>query len=256
LNKIFQLAVEASSIEIIDTAQDFESAAILWLLDGKSFPENDLQRFSSRLSPSEIRRWVHFARSVRRRQFLLGRVLLRYAVTAVTGHASRDFSVLERSGEAPQLLFNDPSYCAPNFSLSHSGDWIACVVSTAAVVGVDIEMNRPDRGFDDISTLAFPEREQSWFGARPHSERCAAFYLLWCFREASYKLQCNLRSSAEALRLPHDDSYARFCRPGIYAYQIPVDDLGLTAVVVSNEALSGIRKVVLTQPATISDLIP
>ena len=255
MNKISSSRVEARSIEIIDTVQDFESAAILWLLNGKSFQESDLQRFSGRLSPSEIRRLLRFGRSERRRQFLLGRVLLRYAVAAVTGHASDDFSVLERSGEAPQLLLSDPSSRVPNFSLSHSGDWIACVVSTAAVVGVDIEVNRPDRGFDDICTLAFPEREQLWFGARPHTERCAAFYLLWCVREASYKLQCNLRSIAEALRVPDDDSSARSCHTGVYAYQIPVDNLGLTAVVVSNEPLSGIPKVVLTESATISDLI-
>jgi hypothetical protein len=116
-------------------------------------------------------------------------------------------------------------------------------------------VNRPDRDFDDICTLAFPQLEQLWFGARPHTERCAAFYLLWCVTEASYKLQCNLRSSTEALRLPYGDSYARSCHPGMSAYQIPVDDLGFTAVVVSNEPLSGIRKVVLTESATISDLI-
>lgn len=247
--------MEARSIEIIDSVQHLHSATILWLLNGKSFPENDLQRLTGRLSPSETRRLVHFTRSVRRRQFVLGRVLLRDAVAAVTGHASDNFSVLERSGEAPQLLMNDPSYLPPSFSLSHSGDWIACVVSPAAAVGLDIEVNRPDRDFDDICTLAFREREQLWFGARPFTERCAAFYLLWCVREASYKLQCNLGSSAEALRLVDDDSDAHSCRPGVYPYQVPVDDLGLTAVVVSNEPLSGIRKIVLTEWATISDLI-
>ena len=255
MNKIFSSRVEARSIGIVDPVQHSNSAAILWLLNGKSFQENDLERFTDRLSPSETRRLRRFTRSVRRRQFLLGRVLLRYAVAAVTGHASHDFSVLERSGEAPQLLFSDSSYGAPNFSLSHSGDWIACVVSTAAVVGVDIEVNRPDRGFDDICTLSFPEREQLWFGARPHTERCAAFYLLWCVTEAAYKLRCNLRSSAEALRLIDEDSDGSSCRPGVYPYQVPVDDLGITAVVVSNEPLSGIRKMVLTQSTTISDLI-
>ena len=247
--------MEATSIQIIDSVQRLDSATILWLLNGKSFQESDLQRFSGRLSPSEIRRLLRFGRSERRRQFLLGRVLLRYAVAAVTGHASDDFSVLERSGEAPQLLLSDPSSRVPNFSLSHSGDWIACVVSTAAVVGVDIEVNRPDRGFDDICTLAFPEREQLWFTARPDNERSAAFYLLWCVREASYKLQCNLRSSPAALRLLDNHSLAHFCRPGAYPYQVPLDDLGLTAMIVSNEPLSGIRKVVLTESATLSDLI-
>ena len=255
MNKIFRSPVEATSIQIIGSVQHLDSATILWLLNGKSFQENDLQRFSGRLSPSETSRLTHFSRSVRRRQFLLGRVLLRYAVAAVTGHASHDFSVLERLGEAPQLLFSDPSYHAPNFSLSHSGDWIACVISTAAVLGVDIEVNRPERDFDDICTVAFPEREQLWFTARPDNERSAAFYLLWCLREASYKLQCNLRSSPAALRLLDNHSLAHFCRPGVYPYQVPLDDLGLTAVIVSNEPLSGIRKVVLTESATISDLI-
>jgi 4'-phosphopantetheinyl transferase len=228
---------------------------MLWLLNGKSLQENDLQRFSARLSPSETRRLVRFTRSVRRRQFLLGRVLLRHAIANVTGQTSHNYSVLEKCGEAPQLLFSDPSHRAPNFSLSHSGDWIACVVSTAAVLGVDIEVNRPDRNFADIYTLAFQEREQSWFTARPENERSAAFYLLWCVREAFYKLQCNLGSSAEHLPLFEDNKYAHFSMPRIYPYQVAVDDLGLTAVVVSNQSLSGIRKMVLTGLTTISDLI-
>lgn len=255
MNKISSSSVEATSIQIIDSVQDLDSATILWLLNGKSFQENELQRFSACLSPSETSRLSRFIRSLRRRQFLLGRVLLRYAVARVTGQAAHDFSVLERFGEAPKLLFSDPTYRAPNFSLSHSGDWIACVTSTAAVVGIDIEVNRRNRDFDDICAVAFPEREQLWFTAHPDNERSRAFYLLWCVREASYKLQCNLRSSAEAFRLD-DDSDAHFCRPGVYPYQVPVDDLGLTAAVVSNEPLSGIRKIVLAELATRSDLTP
>jgi phosphopantetheinyl transferase len=198
---------------------------------------------------------MRFTRSLRRRQFLLGRLLLRYAIARVTGHAAHEFSVLETFGQGPRLLFSDPSCRAPKFSLSHSGDWIACVISTEAAVGADIEVNRPDRDFDDMCKVAFPQREQLWITARPDNERSAAFYLLWCVREASYKLQCNLRSSTAALRLLDNDSSAHFYRPRGYPYQVPADDLGLTAVVVSNESLSGIRKIVLTEPAKTSVLV-
>jgi 4'-phosphopantetheinyl transferase len=243
------------SVEMINRYQNSGSAAIFWLLNGKSVQENDLRRFSARLSPSETRRLAHFTRTVRRRQFLLGRVLLRLAIANITGRASHHFSVLERHGEGPHLLFNDPSYPAPNFSLSHSGDWIACAVSTAAVLGLDIEVNLLDRDFDSICSLAFPKRERSWFAARPPYERSAAFYLLWCAREAFFKLQCNLGSTAEALPSIQADKHEDFCSAGMYSYQLPVGDLGLTGVVLSNRPLSGIQQVVLTGLGATSDLI-
>jgi 4'-phosphopantetheinyl transferase len=238
-------SAKGRTVRTANPHHDLGSAATLWLFNGKSVSENDLQHFAAWLGPSETSRLACFTRTVRRRQFLLGRVLLRFAVANITGLASDEFSVLEKCGEGPQLSFHDRSYPAPNFSLSHSGDWVACVVSTAAVLGVDIEVNRVDRDFDALCSFAFQAREQVWLGTRPHSERSAAFYLLWCMREALYKLQCNLGLDSDVSALVGKENSDNSL-PGIYPYQVPAGDLGLTAVVLTSRRLSVIRQILLT----------
>src|ERR1051325_8561738 len=164
------------------------AAADFWLFNGKNLQEADLQSLTVRLSPSEAQRFAHFTRAMRRRQFLLGRVLLRLAVAAITAMPSDEFSVVEKCGEGPQLVLSDRSYPVPKFSLSHSGDWNACVVSTTAAVGIDIELNRPNRDFDDMGAVAFESRDRVWLRSQPRTERIAAFYSVWCMKEALYKL--------------------------------------------------------------------
>ena len=226
--------------------EHLRAAAVLWLLNGKNLQEADLQSLTVRLSPSEAQRFAHFTRTMRRRQFLLGRVLLRFAVAALTGMASDEFSVVEKCGEGPRLVLSDGSYPVPKFSLSHSGDWNACVVSATAAVGIDIELNRPNRDFDDMGAVAFESRDRVWLRSQPRTERIAAFYSVWCMKEALYKLQCNLGLNPADARLLGNETADDSSGPDVYLYKLLLEDLGLTGIVFSNQRLSTIRRIILT----------
>jgi phosphopantetheinyl transferase len=156
---------------------------------------------------------------------------------------SDEFSVVEKCGEGPQLVFSDRSYPVPKFSLSHSGDWNACVVSTTAALGIDIELNRPNRDFDDMCAVAFESRDRVWLWSQPLTERIAAFYSVWCMKEALYKLQCNLGLNA---RLLGNETAGDSFGPDVYPYKLLLEDLGLTGIVFSNQRLSTIRRIILT----------
>ena len=114
------------------------------MLDSDLVREDDLAFFVHQLGASEARRYGRFSRRERQRQFLLGRMLLRFAISDLTGLPPNAIGVVERPDDAPQLIFPE-SKCSPTFSLSHSRNWISCVVSANAMVGIDIEVNDPSR---------------------------------------------------------------------------------------------------------------
>ena len=59
--------------------------ATLWLLNGNCVCDDALAFFVQRLSSSEANHYDSFLRRERQRQFLLGRTLLRFAVSNLTG---------------------------------------------------------------------------------------------------------------------------------------------------------------------------
>ncbi len=69
------------------------------------------------------------------------------------------------------------------FNLSHSGQWAVCALC-AAPVGVDIQQERPLRR---NLLRRFAPAEQALLEALPDEERQAAFYDLWCLKEAFCK---------------------------------------------------------------------
>jgi 4'-phosphopantetheinyl transferase len=214
-------------------------SATLWLLDGGAVAQDELDFFAQRLGSSETRRLASFLRPQRRRQFLLGRMLLRFAVAELTGTAVDAIDVVERPGNAPRLSLRDAKARQPNVSVSHSRDWVACVASCEAALGLDIEVNDPARDIQAISEMVFPASALSWLSSRSDGERVASCYGLWCEAEALHKLLCNIdRRTNPGGDCSGTAEFRRFS----YLRQIS----GVTVVTVSERRLSGIREKTLT----------
>jgi 4'-phosphopantetheinyl transferase len=177
-------------------------SAKLWLLDGDSVAQDDLAFFTRRLGSSETRRLVSFLRPERKRQFILGRMLLRVAVSDLLGLPVDNIDVVEQPGNAPRLVLSDPLRLSPNFSLSHSRNWIACVVSRAAALGLDIEINDASRDIDGISELAFHPDVGDRLVSEPNTDPVSSFYDRWCEREALFKLLSNLGRDVDLAPAP------------------------------------------------------
>jgi 4'-phosphopantetheinyl transferase len=69
---------------------------------------------------SEARRYGRFKRKERQRQFLLGRMLLRFAVSNLISLPLDVLTIIERAGKQPQLVLRNERYLQPAFSISHS----------------------------------------------------------------------------------------------------------------------------------------
>jgi 4'-phosphopantetheinyl transferase len=217
----------------------------LWLLDGSQVQEDQLTGFAAeKLGASEKERFYRFARRQRGRQFLLGRMLLRWAVADLVGLSPNEVQVSERPGSSPQLTFSSQDYLVPHFSLSHSRHWIACVTSSQATLGVDIEVNDPSRDIIGISELAFPPHEHAWLLSQPDTERLSAFYYLWSAREAWYKLLCNLNRETGCAPIAGDKNTS-LVRSNCW-HRCRLSDDNLTVVLFSDRRLPTVRHKTLT----------
>jgi 4'-phosphopantetheinyl transferase len=216
----------------------------VWLLDIRTVSEDAVRFFEQRLSGSEAQRYAHFVRTQRKRQFLLGRMLLRLAVSKTINVPVHVISVVERAaGSAPELLITHSRTSAANFSISHSGNWVACALSTEVLLGLDIEVNNPARNILGLSEAAFHQEEHLWLRQQSDAERVAAFYRLWSTREALYKLMSNLGREMPALPLVSliNDVGVQtswHCKTAMHP--------SLTIVVCSDKRIAALRQVELT----------
>lgn len=159
-------------------------ASQVWLVDGRLLGDAALQGGAGWLSESEVARHAAFKRPLRRRQFLIGRMLLRRALGELLDCPPQEVVLEERPGNAPRLARDcDPM---PGFSISHSGPWVACAVSPVSRLGLDIEVMDGRRDFAGLAEQAFGSAEQAWLAAQP--EPIPAFYKMWCELEARIKL--------------------------------------------------------------------
>lgn len=162
------------------------------MLNSDSVGRDALAFFVQGLSSSESNRYHSFLRPERQRQFLLGRTLLRLAISNLTGLPVDGLDVVERPGNSPLLILPNSQRAIPTFSLSHSRNWVACVVSGDLTVGLDIEVKESARDLHGVSEMAFHPSEQLRLLTLSDAERVSSFYEAWCAREALYKLLCNL----------------------------------------------------------------
>jgi 4'-phosphopantetheinyl transferase len=214
-------------------------AATVWLLDIRRVPEFAVAGFEQRLAASEAHRYANFARSQRKRQFLVARMLLRVAASKMMNVPVHEITVRDRVGSAPELFVADGQFSPPNFSISHSGNWVGCALSTEVMLGFDIEVSDPDRDIVALSEAAFQRNEQLWLMRQPDVDRIAAFYQLWSTREALYKLMSSLGrempSSSLKGALDHEDSQG-------WHHRAVMHDR-LTGIVCSDKPISNLEKV-------------
>lgn len=191
------------------------STATVWLADLRNVDRAQLDAFAARLSDSEAARYGRFVRPVRQRQFLVGRMLLRQAVGALLGVAPDKVSAQEQPGRAPRLTLAGSALAPPFFSLSHSGHWVACAVSTDTALGLDIEMADPRRDIAALAGQAFDDAACAALLALPAPQRVAAFYQMWCAMEARIKLgaagDAQAGAAPDCVSLPHAELSIVLC---------------------------------------------
>jgi len=206
------------------------------LLDGRLVHDDDILFFAKQLGASEAHRYNAFKRRERKRQFLLGRMLLRCAAARLLSLPPDALAIVEKESHAPELVLPDARSAPPRFSLSHSRDWVACAASLDVSLGVDIEFNEPTRNIFEASLMAFHATEYRWLLRQSEAARLSAFYQIWCAREALYKLMSALGRRTVLSPLVGMDGALASHGPGWFCYALP--HFALTIAVCSDQPLS------------------
>lgn len=137
------------------------------------------------LDAAERMRAARLLAAADRRNFIVGRVVLREILAERLGLLPQDLTFSVGDGGRPELAI--PAAEDLRFSVSHSGPWIAVAIVPEREVGVDIEVLRPlARGITSVwRTLAVEERAA--LRALPPGARQAAFWRCWTRKEALLK---------------------------------------------------------------------
>ncbi|WOX47334.1 4'-phosphopantetheinyl transferase superfamily protein [Aeromonas sp. XH] len=157
-------------------------SADLYLLNTACVDAGQWLSLPSELSPQEQGHWHEIRQPGRRREYLLGRVLLR-RLLAERLHCPPDalaFSI----GEHGKPALRSHSW---QFNLSHSGEWLVLALCREGPLGVDIEMGLRRRPVLPLAERFYAPGEHRWLCSLPPQEQASAFYRLWARKEAVLK---------------------------------------------------------------------
>lgn len=166
------------------------------------------------LSQEEEARLSTMSAPRRRTQFIAGRWLARQCLAAQGGGRWQDYALSAPDDGAPQLLaapVSDSWY----FSLSHSGDWLACAVSSQPV-GVDVECSDRMRDFQALNEWMHEPEALKDMPPDPREQQ-AWFYAQWTLKEAWLKQVTSASAANSAAPAPRPSMRsARFtpCKKG------------------------------------------
>jgi len=150
------------------------------------------------LSQEEQSRLSAMTASRRRTQFIAGRWLARQCLAARAGGRWQDYALSAPDDGAPQILTRPSASEQGYFSLSHSGDWLACAVSPQPV-GVDVECSDRVRDFQALNEwMHEPDALQAIPGDAQQQQTW--FYAQWTLKEAWLKQVTSASSSRPLMR--------------------------------------------------------
>lgn len=157
------------------------TATSVALYYAKVLPSCPLSQFEGQLCPERLAHLSKISHPRARACSLTGDLLLNKIVRSLFPDA--DFPLIRETapGGKPYL----PAYPELHFSLSHSGDFVVCAISSVPV-GVDLELPRPVH--PGIAARWFSPAEQALLKQEP-----SAFFDLWMAKEAVLKeIGCGL----------------------------------------------------------------
>ncbi|HVB39222.1 MAG TPA: 4'-phosphopantetheinyl transferase superfamily protein [Vicinamibacterales bacterium] len=138
------------------------------------------------LSAAERARRDRFVFERHRHQFLLAHALVRATLSRYTGVDPARWTFVENEYGRPEIA--SPAVALPlRFNLSHTDGLMACAVTLARDVGVDVEeVTRRAAGLD-IAERYFAAAETAALVAVPEPDRHRAFFDYWTLKEAYIK---------------------------------------------------------------------
>lgn len=126
-----------------------------------------------------------------RKRYLVGRILLRLALSHLAGGDPRAWRFI--TGKTGKVkLAHLPGTALIDFNISHSENAVAVALSSSGQVGVDVEIEKKavteGNVIDATPLIAFSKREREFLSTQPQEKRWKEMLRLWTIKEAYAKL--------------------------------------------------------------------
>lgn len=157
----------------------------VWVWHLSSLGEALAATFLPTLIPAEQDLHSSIKSPRRQREYLAGHHLVRVALTDLMPDWAEQHSFT--LGADHWLELNGPHADRIDFNLSHSGDWVICVIGRDCRVGVDIEAPRRRRAYRALAAEYFAAAESERLATLPEDSCHEAFYQLWTLKESYLK---------------------------------------------------------------------
>jgi 4'-phosphopantetheinyl transferase len=183
------------------------------------------ERLLEGLSADERERHARFRFETDRDIYLVAHSLVRRMLSRITGAAPHALAFVPGEHGRPEIVSPDPA-TAFRFNLSHTHGLVACAVTRAADIGVDVEYVERKVELMNVATHVFSPREVDGLAALSGGEQRERFFELWTLKEAYIKaigkgLSAPLRSITFEPERPDpvpvhfeaevEDDHARWC---------------------------------------------
>lgn len=149
-----------------------------------------LASYENLLSDEELTRLRSFRSPGAAKEFLVGRALLRTALSDRLNCDPRQLQFTKNADGKPELVSPPSTW---QFNLTHSHDWVALALCAGASIGVDIESYKRRNNLARIAERFFSESENAQLRQSGESEWLDYFFAVWTLKEAHAKaLGCGL----------------------------------------------------------------
>jgi len=146
--------------------------------------ESNFARAFSWLSPDEVERADRFRFDKHRREFVLGRAVLRALIAGYLRMQPHDAAFIYGPKGKPALALAD---CSLFFNVSNSGDLAAYAFTLDCEIGVDVEHRRRLLEIEGIAQRFFAADEVAELMRLPEYQRPEGFFNCWTRKEAYIK---------------------------------------------------------------------
>jgi 4'-phosphopantetheinyl transferase len=137
-----------------------------------------------RLPANERERFHRYRHTLASHEFLVGRLLVRGWLEAVSGIAAGEWQFTEGERGRPGIAHPASPW---SFNLAHSGGMVACALSLLPDIGVDLEdLNRRPLSRDLFRRYCSPA-EVADIESQPEQDQMRRFLTYWTLKEAYLK---------------------------------------------------------------------
>lgn len=165
-----------------------DSQIHLWQLEQADFELSSIENEClAWLTESELARFRRFQFDRHRKQLLLGRILMRIALSRYDGSVTPESWVFAHNAYGKPAISEEQNSASLYFNLSHSADKVVLAVSRFEDIGVDIECARKPRRVAAIAQRYFSGKETAEIFSLPEDQQQSRFYDLWTLKEAYIK---------------------------------------------------------------------